>query len=169
MVVPESSHDRSCSKESSQNVPSTITISEPEVGAFANLYGWRYELSNTQRENKRNHIWIYRFSICYKNGRNKSKRIMQEVSEVWLQFAIGHLTQSRVWEKSILGRVLTAGLKMFFFENRFSNIDLSQTAPPRMTVMTIGWYHVFSASIDLSRFLQFKSRFSRQTLIYFSE
>ena len=28
MVVPKSSHDRSCSKESSQNVPSTITISE---------------------------------------------------------------------------------------------------------------------------------------------
>ena len=32
MVVPESSHDRSCSKESPKNVPSTITI--PESGSW---------------------------------------------------------------------------------------------------------------------------------------
>ena len=36
MVVPESSQERSCSKESSQNVPSTITISESAlVGPFS--------------------------------------------------------------------------------------------------------------------------------------
>ena len=31
MVVPESSHDRSCSKESPKNVPSTITIPESDI------------------------------------------------------------------------------------------------------------------------------------------
>ena len=30
------------------------------------------------------------------------------------------------------------GTKMFFFKNRFFKIDLSQTAPPKMTAMTIG-------------------------------
>ena len=37
MVVPESSHDRSCSKESPKNVPSTITIPE-SVHATAQLH-----------------------------------------------------------------------------------------------------------------------------------
>ena len=34
MVVPESSHDRSCSKESPKNVPSTITIPESGWGVL---------------------------------------------------------------------------------------------------------------------------------------
>ena len=35
MVVPESSHDRSCSKESPKNVPSTITIPESASSPLA--------------------------------------------------------------------------------------------------------------------------------------
>ena len=30
------------------------------------------------------------------------------------------------------------GTKMIFFKNRFLKIDLGQTAPPKMTAMTIG-------------------------------
>ena len=44
---------------------------------------------------------------------------------------------------SILGKVDVGtnsyiGPKMIFFKNRFSKIDLGQTAPPKMTAMTIG-------------------------------
>ena len=44
---------------------------------------------------------------------------------------------------SILGKVdfgtnSYIGPKMIFFKNRFLKIDLSQTAPPKMTAMTIG-------------------------------
>ena len=71
---------------------------------------------------------------------------------------------------SILGKLdfgpnAYIGTKMIFFKNRFSKIDLSQTAPPKMTAMTIGWFQVFGETIDLIRFLSMKSRFSRQTLI----
>ena len=71
---------------------------------------------------------------------------------------------------SILGKVDVGsnsyiGTKMIFFENRFLKIDLGQTAPPKMTAMTIGWYQVFCEHIDLTWFLPFDSRFSRQTLI----
>ena len=37
MVVPESSHDRSRSKESPKNVPSTITIPESDLNATKDL------------------------------------------------------------------------------------------------------------------------------------
>ena len=44
---------------------------------------------------------------------------------------------------SILGKVDLGsnsyiGTKMIFFKNRFLKIDLGQTAPPKMTAMTIG-------------------------------
>ena len=44
---------------------------------------------------------------------------------------------------SILGKVDLGsnsyiGMKLFFFENRFLKIHLSQTAPPQMTALTIG-------------------------------
>ena len=44
---------------------------------------------------------------------------------------------------SILGKIdfepnSYIGTKMIFFKNRFLKIDLSQTAPPKMTAMTIG-------------------------------
>ena len=44
---------------------------------------------------------------------------------------------------SILGKVdfwtnSYIGPKMIFFKNRFLEIDLGQTAPPKMTAMTIG-------------------------------
>ena len=44
---------------------------------------------------------------------------------------------------SILGKVdfgsnSYIGIKMVFSKNRFLKIDLSQTAPPKMTAMTIG-------------------------------
>ena len=44
---------------------------------------------------------------------------------------------------SILGKVdfgsnSYIGTKMIFFKNRFFKIDLGQTAPPKMTAMTIG-------------------------------
>ena len=32
------------------------------------------------------------------------------------------------------------GIKMVFFKHRFLKIDLGQTAPPKMTAMTIGSY-----------------------------
>ena len=44
---------------------------------------------------------------------------------------------------SILGNIFSGqnsyiGINMFFFRNRFFTIDLNQTAPPKMTAMTIG-------------------------------
>ncbi len=44
---------------------------------------------------------------------------------------------------SILGKIdfgsnSYIGTKMIFFKNRFLKIDLGETAPPRMTAMTIG-------------------------------
>ena len=44
---------------------------------------------------------------------------------------------------SILGKIdfgsnSYIGAKMIFFRNRFLKIDLDQTAPPKMTAMTIG-------------------------------
>ena len=44
---------------------------------------------------------------------------------------------------SILGKIdfepnSYIGTKMIFFKNRFLKIDLGQTAPPKMTAMTIG-------------------------------
>ena len=44
---------------------------------------------------------------------------------------------------SILGKIdfepkSHIGTKMLFFKNRFFKIDLGQTAPPKMTAMTIG-------------------------------
>ena len=44
---------------------------------------------------------------------------------------------------SILGKInfepnSYIGTKNMFFKNRFLKIDLSQTAPPKMTAMTIG-------------------------------
>ena len=44
---------------------------------------------------------------------------------------------------SILGKIdfepdSYIGAKMILFRNRFLKIDLSQTAPPKMTAMTIG-------------------------------
>ena len=72
---------------------------------------------------------------------------------------------------SILGKIdfepnSYIGTKMIFFKNRFSKIDLGQTAPPKMTAMTIGWFQVFGETIDLTRLLWMKSRFPRQTLIF---
>ena len=74
---------------------------------------------------------------------------------------------------SILGKIdfepnSYIGTKMILSRNRFSKIDLGQTAPPKMTAMTIGRYLVFGETIDLSRFLSMKSRFPRQTLISIS-
>ena len=71
---------------------------------------------------------------------------------------------------SILGKVdcwlnSYVAAKMMFFENMFLKIDLSQTAPPKMTAMTIGWFQVFGETIDLTLFLSMKSRFLRQTMI----
>ena len=59
---------------------------------------------------------------------------------------------------SILGKIDFGsnpyiGTKMIFFKNIFSKIDLGQTAPPKMTAMTIGWYQVLCGNIDLTRFL----------------
>ena len=44
---------------------------------------------------------------------------------------------------SILGKIDVGsnsyiGINMIFFKKRFLKIDLSQTAPPKMTAMTIG-------------------------------
>ena len=44
---------------------------------------------------------------------------------------------------SILGKIVSEpnsyiGLKMIFFQNQAFKIDLGQTAPPKMTAMTIG-------------------------------
>ena len=71
---------------------------------------------------------------------------------------------------SILGKIdfepnSYIGTKMILSRNRFLKIDLSQTAPPKMTAMTIGWFQVFGETIDLIRFLSLKTRFPRQTLI----
>ena len=49
---------------------------------------------------------------------------------------------------SILGKVDVGSksyivIKMVFFEKHFLKIDLSQTALPKMTATTIGWYQVF--------------------------
>ena len=46
---------------------------------------------------------------------------------------------------SILGKIdfgpnSYIGIKMIFFRNRSFKIDLGQTAPPKMTAMTIGSY-----------------------------
>ena len=53
MVVPESSHDRSCSKESPKNVPSTITIPESAFFEFSEngaLIGYGYGKSVCHNE-----------------------------------------------------------------------------------------------------------------------
>ena len=71
---------------------------------------------------------------------------------------------------SILGKIdfeqnSYIGIENIVFEIRPFEIDLDQTAPPKMTAMTIGWYQVFCGHIDLTRFLPLTCRFSRQTLI----
>ena len=58
--------------------------------------------------------------------------------------------------------------KIILSRNRFLKIDLDQTAPPKMTAMTIGWFQVFGETIELTGFLPMKSRFPRQTLISIS-
>ena len=43
-----------------------------------------------------------------------------------------------ILEKVDVGSNSDIGMKMVFFRNRFLKIDLRQTAPPKMTAMTIG-------------------------------
>ena len=59
---------------------------------------------------------------------------------------------------SVLGKVdlwssSYIGMKNIFLENRILKIDSSQTAPPKMTAMTIGWYQIFCEHIDFTMFL----------------
>ena len=89
------------------------------------------------RENKHNsYVNSMILQVCIK----KMKLIEWSTHEMsggaWLQFAIGHLTQSRVGEKSMLGRILILAF-FFFFRNRSLKIDLGRTAPLKMTAMTI--------------------------------
>ena len=80
-----------------------------------------------------------------------------------------------IWDRSfdlisILGQIdfgsnSYIGIEMIFFWNRSFKIDLGQTAPSKMTAMTIGWYQVFCEKLDLIAYLPLKSRFSGQTLI----
>ena len=42
--------------------------------------------------------------------------------------------------KSVFGPNSYIGIKMIFFQNQSFKIDLGQTAPPKMTAMTIGSY-----------------------------
>ena len=72
---------------------------------------------------------------------------------------------------SILGKIVSElnsyiGIKMIFFQNQSFKIDLVQTAPPKMTAMTIGSYQVFSKKLDLTWYFQVKTRFFGQTWIF---
>ena len=105
------------------------------------------------------------FAIFYKNGKMN-----------WMEHAGGvRRSVASICDRSfdlisILGKIdfepkSYIGTKKVFSRNRFLKIDLSQTAPPKMTAMTIGWFQVFGETIDLTLFLSMKSRFPRQTLI----
>ena len=88
------------------------------------------------------------FSFCIKKGKHAGD-VRKDVASIC----------DRVFDLiSILGKVdfgsnSYIGTKIIFFKNRFLKIDLGQTAPPKMTAMTIGWFQVFGETIDLTRFL----------------
>ena len=64
---------------------------------------------------------------------------MQEVSGgMWLQFAIAHLSQDRFWEKSTFGSISYIDIQKVIVQNQTFKIGLGQTAPPKMTAMSIG-------------------------------
>ena len=79
-----------------------------------------------------------------------------------------------IWDRSfdlisILGKIDFGSnsyicIKMIFFRNRSFKIDLGQTAPPKITAMTIGCYQVFCGKFYFTAYLPFKSRFPGQTL-----
>ena len=51
-------------------------------------------------------------------------------------------------------------------QNWTFKIGLGQTAPPKMFVMTIGWYWVFGRKVDLTWYFPSKFRFFGQTWIF---
>ena len=53
------------------------------------------------------------------------------------------LDQISILGKIVFGPKSYIGIKIVFFRNQFFMIDLNQTAPPKMTAMTIGSYQVF--------------------------
>ena len=66
---------------------------------------------------------------------------------------------------SILGKIDFGSpsyicIKICFSKNIFLKVALSQTAPPKMIAMTVGWYQVFCENIDLTLFYNWNLDFS---------